>query len=100
MSDRAPRQDMTDNRLTAESIEPALANEPIDETLNADPIDAILKTEPIEPMLSTEPSDAMDKIELRDRQLHLLDISALCRMPTEGKTCHEFESVPRSAHLS
>jgi len=79
MSDRTPRHDITDNWLAAERIEPALANEPMDMTLTADPIEVTLKTEPTDPMLSTEPSDAIDKIELRDRQLHLLDIPALCR---------------------
>ena len=66
-----PRQASTDQRESADRIDPALAAEPTDSTDATEPTEPIDKIDPAEPIDKIDPAEPIDKIEPAEPMLRM-----------------------------
>jgi len=68
---RLPRQASTDQRESADRIDPALAAEATESTDATEPTEPIDKIEPAEPIDKMDPAEPIDKIEPLEPMLRM-----------------------------
>ena len=66
-----PRQARTDQRESADRIDPALAAEATESTDAADPTEPIDKTDPAEPIDKMDPAEPIDRIDPLEPMLRM-----------------------------
>ncbi|MEV7011611.1 hypothetical protein [Streptosporangium sp. NPDC051022] len=83
------RQDMTDQRASADRIEPTDSTEPIEKAEAAEPIEPTDSTEPTDPIERIELVDPMDRIDLSEPMDHsesrFLGITAIMLDPRDPR---------------
>jgi hypothetical protein len=68
---RRPRQASTDQRESADRIDPALAADPTDSTDATEPTEPIDKIDPAEPIDRIDPAEPIDKIDPLEPMLRM-----------------------------